>query len=655
MSAPSTEEVVETNYDVPELGDILTLKSSVLGTLTGKIVYRDEHVVRIQTFVASDRAQDVQMAEDGDFATEMGVTETIFHAKRVDPHFAIQLGVSVGELLEFYTNAGEKAADSGIVSEIIADDANDAIMLSDGRRLNFAFIGPPAPIAVVGVRSAEMGEAAAAAAATVAEGEGETTLPDEFDISALVGLLPAAMVEDVPTAEQTYDDSIQREDMFIDLLKDYKEAKQKNPYLIRRLARETELLIALKHAVTTKGPDGSNRPFVKSAANFEDLLKNSPAALASLIPVFAAKRILYEDETLGLEPPSAEIQEQVEFRDWLVSELINYRTSQAYLSGQENGGAAQVSKLMYAYLYDVLYREGNVFVPAGSAIEGQEILVDQEALRTVVPPDTLLGYSKGTVLYNHNSVGPIKLRQHRFLSNYKSRSGEVIAPGDPGTAHSYLLLPTQIGSTYRPLKFSGALAEDIRAADITTQIGTLEGLTNRADVYNPNGIMVLKGSVATSDGDEPSSVTVSEFLERNLRSNVHPSDLLGPSAVGINRVIDSIGLRSYEWTPEVGAVIWNAVTAAQQTYISAYDAYVTTTSEVVKNGGYKLKSLVPDDSPVFMKALEVPELAAVLTQLKTADHVKGEWDLNYRRSYRQRNRPCYGCSVFHLQPSLIQS
>uniref|UniRef100_A0A6C0DT00 Uncharacterized protein n=1 Tax=viral metagenome TaxID=1070528 RepID=A0A6C0DT00_9ZZZZ len=633
MSAPTTEEVQQNtglanapedeNLDIPELGDIITVKSGSFGSLTGKIVYRDEQIIRIQRFTESDRATDIPMGDDGDYAEGTGITETVFHAKRTDPHFGVQLGASPGEMLEFYTLAGMKAAEPGIIAEILADDVTDVIVLTDGRRLNFAFIGPPLPIAVVEVRAPEEEAPAGDGTGAVAVAEG---LPDEFDISALKGLLPASMVEDVPTAEQTYDESIQREDMFIDLMKEFNETKQKNPYLIRRISRETELLLALKNAVITTGPDGSVRPFIRSAANLEEVLNRLGSPLSSIVPVLAVKRILYHGKST-MDPPEAML-DQVEFRDWFKSEMRAYRNQAVYLAGQESGGAAQVAKLMYAYLYDVLFSEGSVFVPAGSAIEGEESLMDQDILRTVVPPEPALGYTKfdEKAVLNQQNVGPVKSRQHRVLGGMKTKDGDAIVPGDPGTVDSYLLLPTLLGSTYRPMKYSGALAEDIRAGLITSSLLPFENVTNNSAAYAENGIVVVKGAVATSSGDEANSILIPEFIERNLRLNVHPSDLMGPVSVGMNRVIDSIGMRSYEWTPEMAAVIWKSVAEAQRQYTVSYDEYVAAVEALKKKGGYVVQPLVAD-TPVFKKSLEVPEIAAVLAKLKESDLVKGSLDL----------------------------
>jgi hypothetical protein len=611
-----------------ELGDLLTLTSSAFGTLTGKIIYRDETLIRVLPLDASDRAQDIPMGEDGDFAEGTGITDVVLHAKRMDPHFTNVLGVSEGERLEFFTVAGEPLDKDkpAIVAKIEEDDENDAIILADGRRLDFAFIGPPKPIGVIRVRAADFDEVDTAEEGNQEAAAEDVGLPDEYDLSLLDGLLPAAMVEEIPTAERSYPEVIQREEMYIDLLKDFSEAQQKNPSLLRRLARETELLLALKHAATVTGEDGSMKPYIKSADSLQDVLTRLGSPLSSVLPVLAVKRILYTD-TAGESEPTEDMMKQVEFRDWLTHELRNYRTSVAYLAGQDAGGAAQVSKLMYSYLYDVLFREGNVLFPGQAVKAGEEITVDQDVLRSVVPPEETYGYPKLGIAdgVDDRNVTTVKTRQIRVLSSLKTRNMNVIAPGDPGTALNYVVMPTNIGSTWRPVKFSGSLAEDIRASERTKVLPPLENLTNRPESYVENGFQVVKG-LASADGVDPGEVAVADWLTKNMEQSVHPADILANGSVGVNRVLDSIGLRSYEWTPAVAATIWKAVAAAQSNYLNAYGFFK---QEVDKepHTAYVTGPGIPADSALYTKALEVPELAEALEQLKQMVESQGEWDL----------------------------
>jgi len=621
-------EEVEMEGIVLELGDIATLYSSVFGSITGKVIYRDELTIRVRPLDVSDRAIDLALAPDGDFSEATGVNSMTLHTKRDDPYFSVQLGVNPGERLDFYTIAGEVAAPPGVVAAVGDAEGNDVITLTDGRKLDFAFVGPPAPIAVISVSAAEGGahdeetdvDAAAAAAQTAA-------LPADYDISLLDGLIPAAMVEDIPSAEVTYSEDIQREDMFDELLKDYKPGQQKNPAILRRVARETELLIALKTAATTITDDEKIRPYIKSAETLGELLTQLGSPISSIIPVIAAKRILYTNE--NVEERLEAMLAQVEFRDWVQSELRTYRKSTAYLAGQEVGGAAQIKKLMYEYLYDVLFQDGNVFLPSAMANEADSIKVDQDVMRTVAPPEPILGYSqipKEAKLLSAKNVGPIVTRKHRVIAPYTARTGELIAPGDPGTALNYVLLPSYIGTTYRPVKFSGNLAEDIRAGDVVTKIDGLENYTNKAKSYGPDGITILKGTEA-SEGDDAGSIQIHEWVEKNLNKNVHQSDMLNPASVGVSRVLDSIGLRSYEWTPSISKTIWKAIGKAQSTYDKAFESYVSATEAYLKKTkAYSVGPCIPEDSDLYTRVMAVPEIAAALNKLKSFD-AKADWDL----------------------------
>ena len=127
MSAPNAPD---DDQFIPELGDIITVVSTILGTLTGKIIYRDENLVRLLPTESSNMAQDLPMDDDGGFAAGTGITEMIMHTKRAFPHFSQQLGAAIGEKLEFFTFDGQVAAPPGLIVAIEADE-NDAIVLQD--------------------------------------------------------------------------------------------------------------------------------------------------------------------------------------------------------------------------------------------------------------------------------------------------------------------------------------------------------------------------------------------------------------------------------------------------------------------------------------------------------------------------------------------
>jgi hypothetical protein len=619
MSAPNAPD---DDQFIPELGDIITVISTILGRLTGKIIYRDENLVRLLPTESSNMAQDLPMDDDGGFSAGTGITEMIMHTKRAFPHFSQQLGAAIGEKLEFFTFDGQIAAPPGLIVAIEADE-NDAIVLQDGRRLDFAFIGPPNPIAIVSVRAADIEDGAAVAAAV---GE-DMPPPDNYDLSLLAHLLPARMIEEVPTAERTYSETIQREDMYKSLLELESEKFQNNPNVLRKLARETDLLLALKNAVSVTGDDGIPEPYIKSAETLRDILTRVGAPLSSIVPVLALKRILYCDKELDDEP-TADMLAQVDFRNWLLEEIKAHQNSAAYLAGQ-NGGTAQVSTQLYRYLYDVLYNEGGVFKQGPTGKPEDEILVDQEILRTVLPPAPVTGYSKleNGAEVTYKNVGSVMTRGHRVIGGTMTKDQDVVAPGDPATPLNYIVLPVNLGTIWRPVKFSGALSEDINAALMTQQLLTIENFLNKKDNYNEDMLQVIQG-VPTEDEDDASDVKISDWIAKNLDKHVHPLDILSSSAVGVNRVLDSIGLRSYEWTPEIANSIWLAVAKAQASYTSTYTEYKTRVEDLVKAADpYQFVPGVPADSTLYTKGAKVKVVGDALEALAALDPVKGTWDL----------------------------
>ena len=622
MSAPNLEEEL-----VPELGDLITLISTVFGRLTGTIIYRDADIIRVQSFSDADRAQNIPMAEDGDFREEAGIIRLIIHKKREDPHFSLQLGANVGEYVNCYGLGGEPL-EGGRVAEVIATDEEDSIVLDNGTKLNFAFIGPPEPIQVIFVTAtADEGEDVPPAAEPVAVEPGTEALPDYYNLSFMDGLLPAAMVEEVPTAERTYSENVQREDMYMDLLKSYSEAKQKNPKIQKSLARETELLLALKSVAGIVGPDGRMKPYIKPSKTLKDILSNNGASLAAVIPVISAKRVVYVDQETEAELDS-EISKQVEIRLWIESELKSWQAEQSYTAGQDAGVGAKQAVLMYKYLYNVLFTEGSVLAPNDE--EDVDIAVDQDVLRTVEPPSKLYGFSKLVIekdtKISQKNIGKIKTRQLRALSSHKTASGSVISPSDPGKISSYILMMANLGYKFRPVKFSGFLAEDIRASNVTKQLEPFETLTNSAAYYKGEaGLKVISNSL---EADETSTVDVAEWVRQNLHGSIHASDLLSASSVGVNRVLDSIGLRSYEWTPELSEVIWSAVKKSQAEFTRVYQVFLESVEAYLKSETpYKIGSGISDASTIYAKAATIKEIGAELSNMALYDPTNADWDL----------------------------
>ena len=126
--------------------------------------------------------------------------------------------------------------------------------------------GPEPPIAVIRVRTAL--NVPAAVEAGLPAGEPEATgavaaAARQSDLLALLrSVLPAATVEMVPTAERTFPDSMQREDMFQDLLSELSAKKRTNPRRIRLIEREVNLAVSLKNRVIQRDDSEIGRAHV---------------------------------------------------------------------------------------------------------------------------------------------------------------------------------------------------------------------------------------------------------------------------------------------------------------------------------------------------------------------------------------------------------
>ena len=222
--------------DPLHIGNLVGIESDTLGPIFGRIVYRDLTLVRIMPQEASDRAIEFAMTADGaSFAPELRVSAIEIIEEQTSDFYVDFLGAKPGETLEFFTIDGAEAAPSGVVDEVIKSATKDSIKLTDGRLIKFRGRGPPAPIAVVRVLTGLTGDAAAAPA-----DEPPAAAPEQIHtdiLSLLRSVLPTATVEVVPTAERSYPDSMQREDLFQDLLMEISVKQRTNPRRIRFVER----------------------------------------------------------------------------------------------------------------------------------------------------------------------------------------------------------------------------------------------------------------------------------------------------------------------------------------------------------------------------------------------------------------------------------
>lgn len=600
---------------IPELGDLVTFESNVLQRVTGRIVFRDESLIRIRPFHSSSNSVEYPLQpETGLFLDSLGMTKIVIHEKRKDPHFSKQLSVLVGESLEYFDAHGAPIdADKGphIVFEVIATEEYDAIKLNDGTILDFQFCGPPAPIAVIRPRAApeDIESTEDDSIPFFAPPEESVELFPEIDVS----LLPAALVQEIPSEERIYVDSVQREDMFVSLLNDIPKQRQKDPKVMQELYRRTDLLLALKNSVVSRDADGAVDPTAEARSYIattvqEALEKQSTGApLAALIPVAAVKKVLYTDDGAG-DRDDTESRSDIET-------LVNvYNAINAYSSSSS-------ANAFIAYMNSVL----NTICAYTPAKEGQAVTrVDQDVLRSQIPPAPVEGFAAFGALgedapLTADYLTTIKDRTVRLLSaNYirdeKTSRTFRVAPADTAETVGHIILTENLAALRSPIK-SSVLLWDIQASMHSR---------NRRRTFYTSLLDRIQDQIVVHAEDSTSLV---EQLTKRLEHHRMIYSFLDKTATDL---YDSFGLRNLELTAETIAPLVNTIHLSHEAWNSAYTKLQTDVLQSLAiRAAPPVQGIVsPEESGLFSASVMAnPNIAAALQATKTRAALLANYDL----------------------------
>ena len=556
--------------DPLHIGNMVTIVSDTHGLTIGRVAYRDANMIRIVPVEASDRAIEFQLTGgDGlEFAPELGVREVEIVERQASDYYVDFLGARPGETVELFTVDGQEAAPSGVVKDVIKTASKDSLRLEDGRVLRFRGIGPEAPIAVVRVRTAanvaaaETGageEGGAAAEATRAATERQQDLMD-----LLFSALPPARIEVVPTAERSYPDAVQREDLFQGLLARVSAKQRTNPRRVRYIEREVDLALALKNAVVERSDAGTITGVRPQEINtFADALAASTAPIPALIPVVAAARVLNLDQA---KPGDGAFKAtDVLPRDLNEIEFGSLQAEQVYLAGSNS------TDTFYSYMYDQLARDQVTLVgSAGATTEWRE---DQDVIRTAGLGAPVQGLSAGlpastvteakvSVAYLVSDVTDRSIRAvgpQRFY-NHKTGETHTVAPSDPTALAGYVVLPPKAALQLRPPIRPGDLptallySVALESSNLPTIAQTLEAL------FSPDATPL---NAWTMEAGKAGSTSVADWLNTVLKYAVHPSESLGPRTADLLSVLDTLGVGSRDMSTDVARVVRQWVTGSQ--------------------------------------------------------------------------------------------
>jgi len=632
------EEAEEDDADPFHIGNVLLVTSGKLGNIVGRVTYRSLTMVRITPNESSSTAIELPLMEDGTgFVPELEIGEVEVIETQISDYYVDTLGARVGEHVEFFKVDGSIAEPPGVVSAVTKTPTEDSITLEDGRVFQFAGEGPADPVAVIRVTTG-VSVPAAEEGASVDAGESNeevvaaaaaAEIPD-FDIFALLqSVIPSAAVETVPMAEMRFSDSIQREDMFQDLLKDLKPRQRTNPRRIRFLEREVDLSVALKNKILRRGNAGQIEGVIKtSVETLGEALAMNKHPLPAAIPIVAAARVLNLDFIGAAQFKASDVAPRV---------LTNVETASITAFDLYEEGAEE-NRDFYAYTYATLSRDlqtlvSNAGSSSGGSGSGSGWSEDQDVIRTagydapvqglsynLPKADTegkMVGASTSQLIYNVHDRA-IRVLKEDYSIEPKTGKRTLIGSSDPSILRGYVILPLKAALKLRPptrfgdlpsaLIYSASLQDDNlpTIAAVLTQLYSLEPTTNQP---------------WTLSLDAAANFQVTEWLQAVLPYTVHPADALGGRTSPLLNTLDTLGLNIMDLSAPVATVIREFVNKCQEDWRDQLKSRRLAIQEFLDAEPERtFQSVTGTDSPLWSDAegslVRTPALAELLGDIR---------------------------------------
>ena len=625
-----------TNQEDPfHIGNLITIKSSLYGTTTGRVFYRDDDMVRIIPQESSDRAIEFPLdSASQTFRPELGVISVNVLEKTSSDSFVDVIGAQPGEMLEFFNANGEIVMDPELVSSITKTDEDEYITLASGKILRFRGngltydgIGPEPPVVVIRVRSSinaqadvemipeEQGEKA--------EGDGESEEDSEEMLQMLVSSFrQKATVEYIPVAEQTFPDTMQREEMLAGLMADMTKKQKSNPRRIRFVEREVDVLLSLKRDTIVQNAYGTVTGHVQTIDTIQDAVASSSDPLPAAIPIVNAARIVNADLT-DADVPYDESKIYPRILAQVESSAEN--KAKMYLDGT----AGNEPNKLYSYLYDLLGQDQQTLRSSGSGgggegegeREGENGIwkKDQDIIRSAAPEVSVPGFKDlpPAVDTKNNSI-PVNIdllsqnitnRYMRVLTSdvreaTRNRGRVAIAPSDPAKVSAYVLLPISMALTLRPPTNSGNMAmallysATLERANQPTLSDTLFGETT--SLYSDTERTPLQAWTLQAEDVFP----ISEWLEKALPTAVHPSDSLSTRSPHILSILDTLGIGARDMSPGVNEIVSNWVESSQILWSNRLAEMKAATQQAI-DADSGARTFYGADSPLWKSILEL--------------------------------------------------
>jgi len=606
--APAPEQAAEEEYlDPLHIGNTIEITSDKYGYVTGRVVYRDAVLMRLMPQEVSDRALDFPLTGDGmEFSSDLGVSVVEVIATQDSDYYTDLLGAQPGETLEFFTTDGTEAAPNGIVAEVVRTGSKDNILLTDGRTLRFRGRGPQPPIAVIRVRTA-LNVAAATEEGAPDDTTAKAAVERQSDVLALLrAVLPTAEVAAVPTAERGFPDSLQREDLFQDLLTRVKPKLRKQFRTLRGLEREVDIAVSLKNTAVKSG--GASAPVIESLEAAVKAAKTGEAVSLS-IPVVTGARILNLDEhtKVGTTTDGVKATDVVP-RILTEVEVASDDAASMFESGTSGRG-------FNVYTTDLFSRD-QITLDGPRSETGWQ--VDQDVIRTAPPETAVQGLSRGlpnredenkvseAYLQNNVEERTLRLLKSDIIYPRKMIGGIQIATSDPDNIAAWTILPIKAALRLRPSVKPGHLptamlySTQLEDNNLPTITETIRALAEPEASINTVWTMTPTGE----------SHALADWLRLALKTCVHPAESLGPRMPVLLSVLDTLGIGNSDLAPAIAEVVADWVSASQKQWKELFRTERQRIRDLLKT--VPKREFPGTDEPVWATLRQTPALSEVM-------------------------------------------
>ena len=606
-----------------ELGDTVYIFSTKdPDGVYGDVIYRDKTRIRIKYNDSRNTGREYLLDENGDFKEE----DEVFSVKILESsdtyHFSAMIGVQPGETVEFYKLDGtpvvinpETQETGGIVSELIETLNEDALILTNGFRLDFNGVGPNPDqeiaiiIPAINTVAGEGDKASDAELSLQQQEEKQEQFQFQSISQLLKEIMPSSVIEEVPSAERFYPDAIQRQEMYNDLVMDLTPDKQKNTRALLGVSQLTEYLLALKQSsvklnVANK-PVGVQKSTFDTLPEITDEVSNS--YIPACVPIYDVKKTLYLDKKQF--SPHASIT----FQSLLHVEHEGDKRLKLY----ENGEMAVNGVAFYSYLDSMFQFDLHPYSAADNLAqtEREAIAYEQEGylapqpgeMRPGFPENLPEGYQntlahkfgRAFIPLDQDYLNNLSIQTARFLPSVKAvanksvPAGTVSQPADQVITTGYVILDTPSILHARTLMNVPSLLTRVLIADYQRD-RKVQHLTdlNPTDVTDANAqnhaIMLTKEQVKQM---------TPEFWETWLRNNLYrtlsPIHGLNPASPLLSVALDAFVPSRSDYPKKLQDEVWRFIDRNTSMWIQASAASRQRISKKLSEGGAEGESYPP--------------------------------------------------------------